>query len=103
MENKQASSALDTNTMEKDTRNTRQSSSDGQIFKIRVKGHLNSKWSDWFEGLELVLLDNGETVLAGRIVDQAALIGIINKLYRLNLNLLSINKVEEERSRELPE
>ncbi len=62
----------------------------GAFFEIRVKGHLGSAWSDWFDGLDLELLDNGETVLSGYIVDQAALMGILNKLNRLNLALLSV-------------
>ncbi len=59
-------------------------------FEIRVKGHLGPEWSDWFEGLEMRLLANGEMVLSGQIVDQAALIGVLTRLNRLNLTLLSI-------------
>ena len=67
----------------------------GGFFEIHVKGHLNSKWSDWLEGLEVRLLDNGEMILSGIIVDQAALLGILNKLYRLNLTLLSVSQVNQ--------
>lgn len=70
--------------------------SGGGTFQIRVKGHLNNKWSDWLEGLEVTLLDNGEMILAGEIVDQAALMGILNKLNRLNLNLLSVSEVSKK-------
>ena len=69
--------------------------SGGGFFEIHVKGHLNSKWSDWLEGLEVKLLDNGEMILCGPIVDQAALIGILNKLSRLNLALLSVNEIKK--------
>lgn len=62
-------------------------------YEIRVEGHLNSQWSDWLEGLELELLENGETVLRGPIVDQAALMGVLNKLHRLNLTILSLNPI----------
>ena len=72
----------------------------GTAFEIHVQGHLTGEWSDWFEGMELKLMDNGETVLAGTIVDQAALMGILNKLNRLNITLLSINKTKEEQSGE---
>ncbi len=65
----------------------------GERFEIRVKGHLNSTWSDWLEGLEVKLLDNGETVLSGTLVDQAALMGVLNKLNRLNVTLLSVCEV----------
>jgi hypothetical protein len=70
--------------------------SGGGTFQIRVKGHLNSKWSDWLEGLEVRLLDNGEMILTGVIVDQSALIGILNKLNRLNLTLLSVSEVSKK-------
>ncbi len=66
-------------------------------YKIHVKGHLNREWSDWLEGLEVTLLENGEMVLSGPIVDQAALMGVLNKLARLNLTLISVNPVEEEK------
>ena len=67
----------------------------GGFFEIHVKGQLDSRWSDWLEGLELKLLENGEMILFGPIVDQAALMGILNKLSRLNLTLLSVNKVNK--------
>ena len=65
----------------------------GGVFEIHVKGHLNSQWSDWLEGMQVKLLDNGEMILFGTIVDQAALMGVLNKLNRLNLTLLSVNHV----------
>jgi len=63
-------------------------------FEIRVKGQLNSHWSDWLEGMEVRLLENGEMILFGPIVDQAALMGVLNKLSWLNLNLLSVNEIK---------
>jgi hypothetical protein len=72
---------------------TLSSQSGGGIYEIRVKGHLNSQWSDWLEDLEVRLLDNGEMILSGTIVDQAALMGVLNKLNRLNLPLISVNEV----------
>jgi hypothetical protein len=66
--------------------------SGGGFFEIHVKGQLDSRWSEWLEGLEVKLLENGEMILFGPIVDQAALMGILNKLGRLNLTLLSVNK-----------
>ena len=63
----------------------------GDFFEIHVKGHLDDSWMDWLEDLEMKLLDNGEMILSGRIRDQAALMGILNKLYGLNLTLQSIN------------
>jgi hypothetical protein len=69
--------------------------SQGNTFEIHVKGHLDESWSDWLEGLEVNLSDNGETILSGQITDQAALMGILNKLYRLNLTLLSVNEIKQ--------
>jgi hypothetical protein len=63
------------------------------FFEIRVRGHLDSKWLDWLEGLEAKLLDNGEMILSGTLVDQAALMGVLNKLNGLNLTLLSVSQV----------
>ncbi len=67
--------------------------SGGGFFEIRVRGHLDGKWADWLEGLEVELLENGEMILSGDLVDQAALMGVLNRLYRLNLALLSVNEV----------
>ena len=69
----------------------------GGFFEIHVKGHLDESWSDWLEGLELKLMDNGEMKLSGYIPDQAALMGILNKLYRLNLTLLAARKINQDK------
>jgi hypothetical protein len=66
-------------------------------FEIHVRGQLDESWSDWLEGLEVKLLDNGEMILFGHIEDQAALMGILNKLYRLNLPLLSVNEINQKK------
>jgi hypothetical protein len=71
--------------------------SQGNNFEIHVKGQLDESWSDWLEGLEVKLLDNGEMILFGHIADQAALMGVLNKLYRLNLTLLSISRVDQKK------
>ena len=79
---------------ERDTRKKKESSMSGCCFmEIRVKGQLNIEWSDWFENMDLRSLENGEMILSGAIPDQAALMGILNKLNRLNLTLLSVNEV----------
>ena len=66
------------------------------FFEIHVKGHLSPDWSDWLDGLEVKCLDNGEMILYGAIIDQAALMGVLNKLYRLNLTLLSVCQVTQK-------
>jgi hypothetical protein len=55
---------------------------------------LGSQWSDWFDGLTITLEDDGQTLLTGRVVDQAALHGLLKKLRDLGLPLLSVNRVE---------
>ena len=72
-------------------------SAPGRFFEIRVKGYLDDSWSDWLEGLEVRLLEDGEMVLFGQIRDQAALIGILNRLYGLNLGLLSVSEVNQKK------
>jgi hypothetical protein len=67
-----------------------------RFFEIRVKGQLDSHWAEWLEGLEVKLLENGEMILFGPIVDQAALLGILNKLNNLNLTLLALNEVKKK-------
>ncbi len=82
-------------TME-ENRNTQPLDTEGNRYEIRVRGQLGQEWSDWFEGLTLTPFENGEMLLSGRIADQAALMGILNNLHRLNLTLLSLNKAKEE-------
>jgi hypothetical protein len=59
-------------------------------YEIQVKGHLDGCWSEWFGGLEISNVKNGETVLSGEIVDQAALHGVLVKVRDLNLQLISV-------------
>ena len=63
------------------------------VYQIRVKGYLEEEWSDWFDGMAITHLKNGETTLTGPIVDQPALFGLLFKVNSLNLTLLSVNVV----------
>ena len=92
MNNYQDKTKLDNTSLEIEYQSTQTPRSAGGFYEIHVKGHLNSKWSDWLEGLEMKLLNNGEMILFGPIVDQTALMGILNKLNRLNLTILSMNE-----------
>lgn len=65
-----------------------------QYYEIRLKGQLDPAWSDWFDGLTITHDENGETMLAGRLVDQAALHGVLRKVRDLSLSLVSVNPVE---------
>jgi hypothetical protein len=60
-------------------------------YEIRLMGHLNTDWAEWFPGLSLVNQDNGEALLTGYISDQAALHGVLNRIRNLGLTLISVN------------
>jgi hypothetical protein len=64
------------------------------VYQIRVKGHLDSKWSDWFDGLTITVQANHKTLLAGPVADQCALHGLLAKIRDLGLPLLSIERME---------
>lgn len=64
------------------------------VYQIRVKGHLDRRWTEWFEGLTITLEDNGDTLLTGPVVDQAALHGLLRKVRDLGLPLLSVTQLE---------
>ena len=64
------------------------------LYEIRLKGHLGSQWTDWFEGLTITLEDNGDTLLTGPVVDQAALHGLLKKVRDLGMPLVSVIPLE---------
>lgn len=72
------------------------------IYRLRVKGVLDEKWSDWFAGLTVVPQAGGETLLTGPVRDQAALHGILARIRDLGLPLLSVERVETNDDRERP-
>lgn len=59
-------------------------------YRIRIQGHLDSQWADWFEGLTITLEEDGNTLLTGQLIDQAALHGLLKKIRDLGLTLISI-------------
>jgi hypothetical protein len=65
------------------------------VYQIRVKGHLDPQWTDWFGGLA-VAVEDSDTILTGPIVDQAALYGLLKKVRDLGMPLVSVNCVEPE-------
>jgi hypothetical protein len=60
------------------------------VYQIRIKGHLGREWTDWFGGLTITLEDNGDTLLTGPVVDQAALHGLLRKVRDVGMPLLSV-------------
>jgi hypothetical protein len=68
------------------------------LYEIRIKGHLAKRWAGWFEGLTITLEENGDTLLTGPVVDQAALHGLLKKVRDLGLPLISVISVEAEQA-----
>jgi hypothetical protein len=72
------------------------------LYEIRLKGHLGSEWTDWFEGLTIKLEENGDTLLTGPVIDQAALHGLLKKVRDLGMPLVSVSPVEPGPATTLP-
>jgi len=64
------------------------------VYQIRIKGHLSPQWTGWFEGLIITLEEDGDTLLTGPVMDQAALHGLLKKVRDLGMPLLSVNPIE---------
>ena len=64
-------------------------------YQIRVNGHLSSQWTDWFGGLTVTLEANGDTLLTGPVVDQAALHGLLKKVRDLGMPLVSVVRIAQ--------
>ena len=64
------------------------------VYQIRLEGHLGDQWSDWFEGMTITLETNGDTLLTGLVVDQAALHGLLKKVRDLGIPLVSVSPVK---------
>ena len=63
-------------------------------YEIRLKGQLDERWAEWFDGLTITLEDNGDTLLTGPVIDQAALHGVLKKVRDLGIPLVSVCNVE---------
>ena len=63
-------------------------------YQIRIKGHLGRQWTDWFGGLAITLDDNGDTLLTGAVVDQAALHAVLRTVRDLGMPLVSVSPMK---------
>lgn len=69
--------------------------SPGEIYEIRIDGIIGSEWSDWFDEMSVRPAPSGETIITGRVRDQAALRGVLARIGDLNLKLISVNRIDE--------
>ncbi len=67
-------------------------------YEIRVQGHLDHRWAAWFDGLTLTLEENGDTLISGRVMDQAALFGLLRGVRDAGMPLVSVNRVTASRA-----
>lgn len=65
-------------------------------YHIRIQGHLDEQWADWFDGVTIILEDNGETLIIFPEADQAALHGLLKKIRNLGLTLLSLQQISPD-------
>ena len=72
------------------------------VYQIRIKGHLGREWTDWFDGLTITLEEDGDTLLTGPVIDQAALHGLLKKVRDLGMPLVSVSPLEQGSSTTLP-
>jgi hypothetical protein len=63
------------------------------VVEIRIEGHLDGQWTDWFGGLTITLEENGDTLLTGPVPDQAALFGLLRRVRDLGMQLVCVNRV----------
>lgn len=64
------------------------------VYQIRIKGHLGSGWTNWFEGMTITLEEGGDTLLTGPVLDQAALHGLLKKVRDLGIPLISVIRIK---------
>jgi hypothetical protein len=71
-----------------------------KLYQIRLKGHLNDRWVEWFDGMTITREENGETLICGPVVDQAALHGLLRRVRDLGLPLVSVMQVDPKQVKE---
>jgi hypothetical protein len=67
-------------------------------YQIRIKGHLGRQWTEWFEGLTITQEEDGDTLITGPVIDQAALHGLLKKVRDLGAPLISVNRIRPDQA-----
>ena len=80
------------------TRNLKTDPAQSPVYQIRLAGHLDDQWTEWFGGLTITLEENGDTLITGPVVDQPALHGLLRKVRDLGIPLLSVNRVQHDQT-----
>jgi hypothetical protein len=83
------------------THNPKMDTGQPMVYQIRLEEHIDCQWTDWFDGLAITLKDNGDTLLTGQVVDQAALHGLLKKVRDLGLTLVSVIRIESGRTQDV--
>ena len=78
-------------------RNSQMDPGQGMVYQIRIRGHLGPQWTHWFGGLTITPDEDGDTLLTGPVVDQAALFGLLTKVRDLGMPLISVISKQERR------
>ena len=81
--------------------NLKSDSEQSNFYQIRVKGHLDPQWSDWFEGMAVTPDDNESTLITGPVIDDAALHGLLKRVRDSGLRLLSVNQIEADQENKM--
>jgi hypothetical protein len=63
-----------------------------QVYEIRIEGHFDGQWADWFDSMSVTLEEDGTTLLTGPVADQSALFGLLRKVRDLGLTLVAVNR-----------
>ena len=69
---------------------------EGELYEIKLKGHLDEHWSEWFDNLAIAYDEQDNTIFAGPVADQSALHGLLKKAHDLGLSLISVTRVESD-------
>jgi len=67
-----------------------------EFYEIKIKGQIDPTWSDWFDKMQITLLQEGDTLLSGNLADQAMLHGLLERIRDLNLELLSVSRAADD-------